>query len=217
MMKNTTSHQVRLVGLGLLLSLAGGLGLVAMASAHEGPGPMPAAPQQQDRPDRPHPGMGGMPPGGFMPAMMMVGHGGGLPPEGPPLDRLLDELKATPEQRAELRKIVGAMRDDVKTLHEAGRSEHEQLGKLFTQPNVDPAAVEALRQRVMTREDSISRRVTQGMLAASKVLTAEQRQQMGERLAHMGRDGEPRGGRPGSGPDGRPDAGPDARPGTPRS
>ncbi|GAA0749775.1 Spy/CpxP family protein refolding chaperone [Ideonella azotifigens] len=211
-MKNTTSRQVRLVGLGLLLSLIGGLGLVAMASAHEAPGQMQPAQQQE----RPHPGAGSMPRGGFMPAMMMVGRGGGLPPEGPPLDHLLDELKATPEQRAELRKIVGAMRDDVKALHEAGRGEHEQLGKLFTQPTVDPAAVEALRQRAMSREDSISRRVTQGMLAASKVLTPEQRQQMGERLAHMGHDGEPHG-RPGPGPDGRPDAGPDARPGTPRS
>jgi Spy/CpxP family protein refolding chaperone len=53
---------------------------------------------------------------------------------------------------------------------------------LFTQPTVDARAVEALRQQLLANHEQVSRRMTQAMLDASRVLSPEQRKQMAERM-----------------------------------
>jgi Spy/CpxP family protein refolding chaperone len=52
----------------------------------------------------------------------------------------------------------------------------------FTAPNLDPAAVEQLRQQMLQQHDQMSRRMTQAMLDAARVLTPEQRARLGERM-----------------------------------
>ena len=49
-------------------------------------------------------------------------------------------------------------------------------------PNVDAGAAEALRQQMLAQHDQASKRVLQAMLDVSKVLTPEQRAQLGERM-----------------------------------
>lgn len=159
----------RLVALGLVVSAAGALGIVSMASAHDHspPGAQPVVARAP------------MGPMGAPPI---------LPLAGPALDRLLDDLKATDEQRSKLQLITQAAQADLKAPTEAARADHAKLAELFSQPTVDATAVEALRQQMLARQDTISKRMNSVLLDTAQVLTLEQRQHMVERIKqHAGR------------------------------
>ena len=57
--------------------------------------------------------------------------------------------------------------------------------EIFTAPAVDANAAEQVRLQTMQLHDQMSRRMTQAMVAAASVLTAEQRAQIGQRLKEM--------------------------------
>lgn len=141
-------------------ALALGAGFAVTASAHMGEGPG-------------HRGQGGM-------HAMHAGMGGpGM--MGPRLgERALDGVGATAEQKAQVRQIMDAARKDLQGQHEAGRALREQMRTLLAQPSVDANAVEALRQQMQAHREQASRRMTQAMVEASRVLTPEQRQAMAE-------------------------------------
>lgn len=130
------------------------------------------------------PGMGhgmgpGMGPGagfgaGMGPGMGLMG--------GPGMTRALDGVGATAEQKAQIQQILQAARTDMRAQRDSGAALHEQMRSLFAQPNVDARAVEALRQQMLARHDAASKRMTQAMLDASKVLTPEQRKALAERM-----------------------------------
>lgn len=111
-------------------------------------------------------------------------HGGGpggiLDPRR--LDRLLDEVNATDTQRAQIRQISGAARDDLRKLHEGGSDLRGQSLALLTQPKIDTAAAEAVRQQMLAKQDAMSKRTLTAMLDVAKVLTPEQRTQLGEKM-----------------------------------
>jgi protein CpxP len=107
-------------------------------------------------------------------------HGG--PRGGRMLERALDSVNASAEQRTRIREIMKSAAADVRQQREASRGLHEQAMALFAQPTVDARAVEALRQQMVQQHDQSSRRWTQAMLDASAVLTPEQRQQLAERM-----------------------------------
>lgn len=115
------------------------------------------------------------------------GHGG---PEmgGSPrhMERLLDEVKATPEQRAQIKQITEAARADMSTQREAGRKLHEQNRALFAQPTVDARSAETLRQQMLAQHDAMSKRMLQMKLDISRVLSPEQRAAMAERMKMRG-------------------------------
>jgi periplasmic protein CpxP/Spy len=121
------------------------------------------------------PGMHG---GGGMHGMAMGG--------GRMAERMLDSVNATAEQRAQVKLITDRAGADMKAQHESGRALREQGMKLFTQPVVDGNAAEALRVQMMQQHDQASRRTLQTMLEISRVLTPEQRKQLGERMARRG-------------------------------
>lgn len=151
------------VALGLLLAMGGTLALTGWAQAH---GPR----------------------GGGMHHAMHGGAGYGMGMDQPErmgrmVDRMLEGLNATPEQRSKIEAIAKAAATDLRAQREAGRSLHEQRLKLFIAPTVDARAVEALRQQQLAHHDQVSKRMTQAMLEVSAVLTPEQRAQMGERIA----------------------------------
>ena len=110
----------------------------------------------------------------------------GLPMHGRMVERMLDSVNATAEQRAQVKQIAERAAADMKAQHESGRALREQGMKLFTQPVVDGNAAEALRQQMMQRHDQASRRMMQTMLEVSRVLTPEQRKQLAERMAQRG-------------------------------
>ncbi len=126
---------------------------------------------------QPSPGMHGGP-GMHGDAGMM-----GLPMPGRMVERLLDSVDATADQRAQIKQIAERGAADMKAQREAGRALHEQGAKLFTQPTIDANAAEALRQQMLQQHDQASRRMMQTMLDIGRVLTPEQRKQLADRKA----------------------------------
>jgi periplasmic protein CpxP/Spy len=119
----------------------------------------------------PHGGPGGH--GGPGMGMMMGGRG---------LERMLDSVNATAEQRSQIKAIADKAMADLKAQRDAGKSTRDQFMTLFTQPTVDANAAEALRAQKMQQADQASRRMMQAMLDVSRVLTPEQRKQLAERM-----------------------------------
>ena len=112
--------------------------------------------------------------------MGMMGHGRD---NGRHMDRMLDSVNATPEQRAQIKQILQTAHADGAAQREAGRKLHQQSQALFAQPNVDARAVETMRQQMLAQHDQASKRMTQVMLDVSRVLTPEQRKTLADRMA----------------------------------
>lgn len=112
-------------------------------------------------------------------------HGGAMGMMGSPrhMERMLDAVNATPEQRTQIQQIVQTARADMGAQREAGRKLHEQGATLFAQPTVDARAAETLRQQMLAQHDQASKRGMQLMLDVSRVLTPEQRKTLAERMA----------------------------------
>ena len=117
---------------------------------------------------------------------MMGGHHGvgdmGMKMSG----RMLDLVKATPEQRAQIQKIMDGARTDMQAQREAGKGLRGQLMQTMAQTNIDANAVEQVRQKMLAQHDQASKRRLQAMVDAAKVLTPEQRKQLAERMSQRG-------------------------------
>jgi len=120
---------------------------------------------------------------GVMASPRGEGPQGFMPLGGKGLERMLDSVEATADQRTQIETIVANARADMEGQREAGKALKAQMAKLFTQPTVDSTAVESLRQQMLAQHDQASQRMTQTMLEVSRVLTAEQRQQIAQRMA----------------------------------
>ena len=149
-----SARPTRLFGLALGAALAGGVAFAAWAATGDVPAPR-------------------------LPPPMM----GMMLPRGPMLDRVLDGANVSPAQRAQVHQIFDAAEADLKQARPAERADHEQMQQLFAAPVVDANAVEAVRARIEARHDAQSRRVTQAMVDASVVLSAEQRQAIATQMA----------------------------------
>jgi Spy/CpxP family protein refolding chaperone len=157
----TTTRRFKNLTATLLLAGIGALALPAFAAGPESPMGM--------GPD--HGGMMGGP-----------GMQEGMHP-GMRMERMLTEVHATPEQRAQIRQIMQAAATDMKTQAEAGRALHLQMQQLLSQPTLDAAAIEAQRQRMSAHHDELSKRMTQALLDGARVLSPEQRKLLAERMA----------------------------------
>lgn len=98
------------------------------------------------------------------------------------MDRMLKDIKATDAQRAQIRAIEEATAKDLKAQHEAARALHDKVLALLSQPTIDEAGAESLRQQMQAQHDAMSKRVMQSFIAVAKVLTPEQRQQLAEKM-----------------------------------
>lgn len=161
---------------GLVLAGAGAFSISAQAA---GPGAGPGAGYG--------PGAGpgaGMGPGRGSGMMMHGGPGAGMHAGGARyMERMLDQVKATDPQRTQIRAIMQAARDDVRKIHEGAAALREQSRQLWSQPNIDANAAEALRKQQLAVHDQVSQRMLRARLDASTVLTPEQRKLMAERMA----------------------------------
>jgi len=130
------------------------------------------------------------------PAEAAPGPGGHGPVGGPGMmfgaspehaDRMADRMLAgasnvSDAQRNQVREIARQAATDLRAQREAGRGLREQVAAAFAQPVVDADAVEALRQKMLAQHDAASKRMTQAMLDVSRVLSAEQRQQIAQKM-----------------------------------
>lgn len=159
--------RARLVMIGMVLTLLAAIGVSAWAQA-----PATAAPSE--------PGMHRM--------HAMQHHGGpgmmGGSPErmGRMLDHMLDGLNATDAQRAQIKQIMAQASVDLKGQAQAARELRQRGMQVLTAPAVDANAAEQVRLQTMALHDQMSRRMTQAMVAAASVLTAEQRAAIGQKL-----------------------------------
>lgn len=159
----TTPRGTRRFAAALLLSLIGAF--VAVAQAQTPNAPPPAAGRAWG-----HGGHGGY--GGYG--------------DGRMVERMLDSVNASADQRTRIQEIMKSAMTDQRAQRQAARGLHEQAMALFAQPTVDARAVEAVRQQMLQQHDQSSRRWMQALLDASAVLTPEQRVQLAERMKQRG-------------------------------
>lgn len=96
--------------------------------------------------------------------------------------RMLERVQATPEQRAQISKILEAARADLRAQRASAGNLRAQAAQVFSQPNVDAAAAEQVRQQMLAQHDRASQRMMQAMIEASRVLTPEQRLKLADEL-----------------------------------
>ncbi len=122
------------------------------------------------------------------PRMHTGAHGGG--PFGNPqrLERLLDMVKASDAQRAQIQQIMQAAAADLAAQGEARQALRKQAMAVLTAPTVDPAAAEQVRQQMLVQHDKGSRRMMAATLEVSRVLSPEQRAQWAEHMQHRARN-----------------------------
>ena len=115
------------------------------------------------------------------------GPGGGEGAMGMMLSpRMLDAVKATPEQRAQLKQIMDRARADMATQRDAQRALRNEALAVFTATTVDANAAEAVRKKMIAAHDQASQRRMQAMVEASRVLSPEQRKQMADLAKRRG-------------------------------
>lgn len=116
-------------------------------------------------------------PGGHHGGPAMMAPGGMF---GGRIEHMLDVVNATDAQRSQVEAIFKAARQDLGGQREAGMKLHQQMAALFTAPNIDAAAIEALRAQMSAQHDAASKRMSQAAIDAARVLTPEQRARIAE-------------------------------------
>jgi periplasmic protein CpxP/Spy len=107
---------------------------------------------------------------------------GGDHMQGHHLQRMLDSVNATPEQRSQIKQLADAAQADMASQRSAQRKLHTDQQALFAQPTVDARAAETLRQQMQAQHEVASKRMLQLKLDISRVLSPQQRQQLAERM-----------------------------------
>lgn len=110
------------------------------------------------------------------------GHDGAGGMMGGHVERMLETVDATAAQRAQIKQIMLAARTDLKAQHEGARKLYAQSLDLYAAPNIDAAAIEALRQQTQAQHEVASKRMSQAMVEAARVLTPEQRAKFAEKM-----------------------------------
>ena len=157
-------------------------GPTAQGLRHGGPGMHPGGPGHQGHQghhghrggEQHHGALMGM---GGGPLMMLLGRG---------QDRALELVKATPQQRADIRRIAGAARDDLRAARQEARPRRGAMLAAWTADRVDAAALEAERARMAARRDAAGKRMVQAMVDIGAVLQPEQRRLLAEHAARRG-------------------------------
>jgi protein CpxP len=113
-----------------------------------------------------------------------MGHGGMgmMMGGGRHIERMLDSIGASADQKAKIRDIFKAAHEDGAKLHQGQQALHQDLAKALLAPQIDAAGAEAVRQKLSAGHDAVSKRHLKAMLDAAAVLTPEQRQKLAERM-----------------------------------
>jgi periplasmic protein CpxP/Spy len=99
--------------------------------------------------------------------------------------RVLTSVGASAEQQAQIKQIMQTARADLQPQHAQGQALRQQMAALFALPTVDARAVETLRVQIQALHEQGSKRMTQALLDASRVLTLEQRQALAAKMNQM--------------------------------
>jgi protein CpxP len=114
---------------------------------------------------------------------------GGPGMHGHHMERLLERVNASAEQRSKIRGIFDAAASDMRAQADTRRQLHEQGLTLLAQPTIDANAVERLRQQMLAQHDLASQRWSKAMIEAANVLTPQQRTQLAELMRQRAEHG----------------------------
>lgn len=103
------------------------------------------------------------------------------------VEKVLSKLDATPDQQADVKAIVESLRTDLAALRGDERLGPRTVIAELAKPNVDRAALEALRMEHIGRAEQASQRIVQAMADAAESLTPEQRARLPEILPAFGK------------------------------
>jgi Spy/CpxP family protein refolding chaperone len=95
---------------------------------------------------------------------------------------MLADINATEAQQQRIAEIVGATMKEMAPLREKHREARRSVMELLAKPNVDRAAIEAIRAQEMQSADAMSKRLVQSLADVADVLTPEQRAQLAEKM-----------------------------------
>lgn len=96
--------------------------------------------------------------------------------------RMLADIDATEAQRKKIAEIMTATATELRPLRQQARETRREVVQILSKPQVDRAALEALRAKQSQAVDQISRHMTQSLADAAEVLTPEQRAKLAERM-----------------------------------
>lgn len=108
------------------------------------------------------------------------------------IERLVQAVNGTPEQKAKLTQLASSAMQDMQPLREQHRAARKKGMALLAAPNIDRSALEQLRAQQMGLADSMSKRLLQHLADAADVLTPAQRTKLAERMAQHQSRGEGR-------------------------
>jgi Spy/CpxP family protein refolding chaperone len=93
-------------------------------------------------------------------------------------DWILTRVEANEDQKGEAKRIVSEAFDDLLPLVEEHRSGHETLVEEMSKANLDPEAIERLRQSHVDLFDRASKELSGSLVELAEVLTPEQRAEL---------------------------------------
>jgi Spy/CpxP family protein refolding chaperone len=95
---------------------------------------------------------------------------------------MLADIDATEAQQKKIAEIMTAAMTELRPLRQQAQEARREVMQLLSKPQIDRAALEALRAKQTQAMDQISRRFTQSLADAADVLTPEQRAKLAERM-----------------------------------
>lgn len=115
------------------------------------------------------------------------------------VNRMLERLDATPEQKEKITAIMKSAREEMQTMRGGMRSFREDAARLLKADTIDRAAIEKLRAQRIEQADAASKRMTKAFADVAEVLTPKQRAELVGRMEGFafGRMGGGMGGRHG--------------------
>jgi Spy/CpxP family protein refolding chaperone len=98
------------------------------------------------------------------------------------VNRMLDRLDATPEQKEKVTAIVTKALADLEPMRNGRTAFRNDAARLMKADKVDRAELEKLRVQHLTQADTASKRITQAVADAADVLSPKQRAELVGRM-----------------------------------
>lgn len=98
------------------------------------------------------------------------------------VNRMLDRLDATPEQKEKVTAIVKKALADLEPMRNGRTAFRDEAAKLLKAEKVDRAELEKLRAKHLAQADAASKQITQAVADASDVLSPKQRAELVGRM-----------------------------------
>lgn len=95
---------------------------------------------------------------------------------------MLADINASEAQQTRIADIVAATMKEMAPLREKHREARQSVMELLAKPNVDRAALEAIRAQEIQAADAMSKRFVQSLADVAEVLTPEQRAQLADKM-----------------------------------